>query len=46
VSVWRPREPDLASLRPRREDWEDLTPRVAWADEPSDDGLAPKGGRS
>jgi hypothetical protein len=45
-SVWRPREPDLTSLRPGPEDWQELTPRVAWKLEPSNGGVDQKGARS
>jgi hypothetical protein len=45
-SVWRPCEPDLTSLRLGPEDWQELTPRVAWTPEPSDAGVGRKGARS
>jgi hypothetical protein len=45
-SVWRPREPDPTSLRPGPEDWQELTPRVAWTPESSDAGVGRKGARS
>jgi PrgI family protein len=46
ASVWRPGEPDVTSWRPGPEDWQELTPRVAWTAEPSDSGVDPKGARS
>jgi len=45
ASVWRPREPDPTSLRPGREGWEEMTPWIAWSEEPGDVSVGPKGGR-